>query len=64
MQVRQNLALVLGLSGNLAEAEKLLRQDLPPAQAEANLAWLQSQQAKPGAAPLTRSWDSLKATGS
>lgn len=64
MQVRQNLALVLGLSGNLTEAEKLLRQDLPPAQAEANLAWLQSQQAKPGAAPLTRSWDSLKATGS
>ncbi len=64
MQIRQNLALVLGLSGNLAEAEKLLRQDLPPAQAEANLAWLQSQQARPGAAPLTRSWDSLKATGS
>ncbi|MBP2159403.1 MULTISPECIES: tetratricopeptide repeat protein [Asticcacaulis] len=64
MQVRQNLALVLGLSGNLTEAEKLLRQDLPPAQAEANLAWLQSQQAKPGAVPMTRSWDSLKASGS
>lgn len=64
MQVRQNLALVLGLSGNLAEAEKLLREDLPPAQAEANLAWLQSRQAKPAAASLTRSWDSLKASGS
>lgn len=64
IQTRQNLALVLGLGGKLAEAEKLLRQDLPPEQADANLAWLQSQQVKAGAAPMTRSWDSLKATGS
>ncbi len=68
LQIRQNLALVLGLQGKMAEAEKLLREDLPPAQADANLAWLQQQiqpaTAKPVAAPVTRSWDSLKASGS
>jgi hypothetical protein len=58
----------------MAEAEKLLRQDLPPAQADANLAWLQQQTraasappptpASPAAASATRSWDSLKAAGS
>ena len=71
LQVRQNLALVLGLEGKMAEAEKLLRQDLPPQQADANLAWLQqNSRAAPavtaptsGPAP-TRSWDSLKAAGS
>jgi len=75
LQIRQNLALVLGLQGKMAEAEKLLRQDLPPAQADANLAWLQ-QQTRAAAAPsssppspaasssTTRSWDSLKAAGS
>ncbi len=41
MQERQDLALVLGLQGKMAEAEKLLRQDLPPEAADANLAWLQ-----------------------
>jgi len=68
LQIRQNLALVLGLQGKMAEAEKLLREDLPPAQADANLAWLQQQlqpaTAKPVAAPVNRSWDSLKASGS
>jgi Flp pilus assembly protein TadD len=68
LQIRQNLALVLGLQGKMAEAEKLLREDLPPAQADANLAWLQQQlqpaAAKPAAAPVNRSWDSLKASGS
>jgi Flp pilus assembly protein TadD len=68
LQIRQNLALVLGLQGKMAEAEKLLREDLPPAQADANLAWLQQQlqpaTAKPTAAPVSRSWDSLKASGS
>ena len=68
LQIRQNLALVLGLQGKMAEAEKLLREDLPPAQADANLAWLQQQiqpaGAKPAAAAVNRSWDSLKASGS
>ncbi|WP_443749203.1 tetratricopeptide repeat protein [Asticcacaulis solisilvae] len=70
LQIRQNLALVLGLQGKMAEAEKLLRQDLPPAQADANLAWLQQQTqgaktpAASTAAPINRSWDSLKSAGS
>ena len=41
LKERQNLALVLGLEGKLPEAERLLRQDLPPDVADANLAWLQ-----------------------
>jgi len=72
VQVRQNLALVLGLQGKMPEAESLLRRDLPPQQADAALAWLQqassgqgTAQAAPtaGAAPV-RSWDSVKASGS
>ncbi|KQP55077.1 tetratricopeptide repeat protein [Methylobacterium sp. Leaf108] len=35
-RVRQNLALVLGLRGNFAEAEELSRRDLPPDVAAAN----------------------------
>jgi Flp pilus assembly protein TadD len=54
---RQNLALVLGLSGRLDEAEKLIRRDLPPAAADANLAYLRAMQG-PGA----RSWAGMKAT--
>ena len=45
MQERQDLALVLGLEGKMPEAEKLLRQDLPPPVADANLAWLQQAMA-------------------
>jgi Flp pilus assembly protein TadD len=37
---RQNLALVLGYQGKLAEAEQLIRRDLPPELADANLAFL------------------------
>jgi Flp pilus assembly protein TadD len=37
LQVRQNLALVLGMQGKLAEAEKIEREDLPPKMAQANL---------------------------
>jgi len=77
-QERQDLALVLGLEGKMPEAEKLLRQDLPPEVAEADLAWLQNSlqshaAATPGTAipvattPVTaspsRNWDGLKATG-
>lgn len=75
LQERQNLALVLGLEGKMTEAEKLLREDLPPDEADANLAWLhQSLQthAAPAAtpvassapqAPANRSWASVKAAG-
>ncbi len=79
LQERQDLALVLGLEGKMPEAEKLLRDDLPPAVVDANLAWLQNSlqshaataaapapspvAATPVAAAPSRSWDGLKATG-
>ena len=72
IQVRQNLALVLGLEGKLADAEKLLRQDLPPDQADAALAWLEhavaartstaSADPAPGASPA-RAWATVQAAG-
>ena len=40
LKVRQNLALALGLQGKTAEAEQILRRDLPPEVADANLRWL------------------------
>ncbi|KIZ40918.1 MULTISPECIES: tetratricopeptide repeat protein [Rhodopseudomonas] len=40
-RVRQNLALVIGLQGRFAEAESIVRADLPPDQAAANVAYLQ-----------------------
>jgi Flp pilus assembly protein TadD len=72
LQERQDLALVLGLEGKMPEAEKLLRQDLPPDIADANLAWLQQKLSArtPAAATVApvagpaHTWDGLKATGS
>jgi Flp pilus assembly protein TadD len=67
LTVRQDLTLVLGLEGKLSEAEVLLRRDLPPDQADADLAYLQAASARgaPAAAPVApqRSWDSLKGAG-
>lgn len=60
IQVRQNLALVVGLQGRLPEAEKLARADLPPDQVNNNLAYLR---AALGQAGSSRSWDALKAGG-
>ena len=51
--------LVLGLQGKSTEAEALLRRNLPPDQADANLAWLQARAAAPLAA-AGRTWDSLR----
>ncbi|MDI3470177.1 MAG: Flp pilus assembly protein TadD, contains TPR repeat [Pseudolabrys sp.] len=45
-KVRQNLALVVGLEGRFAEAEKIARADLPPTEAEANVAYLRDLLAK------------------
>jgi len=56
-QVRQNLAMVLGLNGRFDEAESLVRRDLPPEQANSNLALLRA--AKGG--PTARSWDAMRA---
>jgi Flp pilus assembly protein TadD len=39
-RVRANLALAVGLKGNFAEAEKIAKADLPPAEAAANVAQL------------------------
>jgi Flp pilus assembly protein TadD len=50
MTERQNLALVVGLQGRIAEAEKLIREDLPPDVANANLAYLQAALSAPAAA--------------
>lgn len=54
---RQNLALVLGLQGKMAEAERLMRQDLPPELAAANLAYLRAQPAP----TAQRNWDQMGA---
>jgi Flp pilus assembly protein TadD len=39
-KVRQNLALVVGMQGRVAEAEKIASADLPPAEAQANVTYL------------------------
>jgi len=39
-RVRQNLALVIGLQGRFAEAESIVKADLPPEAAAANVAYL------------------------
>ncbi len=44
-QERQNLALVLGMEGKLADAESLMREDLPPDVASGNLAYLRASTA-------------------
>jgi len=45
-RVRQNLALVVGLDGRFAEAEKIAAADLPPEQAAANVASLRDTLAR------------------
>lgn len=59
LKVRLNLALALGLTGNLAEAEQMLRRDLPPEAADRNLEWLRS---RAGGRPVdqARTWSSLQ----
>lgn len=59
LKVRLNLAMVLGLTGKLGEAEQILRRDLPPEAADRNLAWLRE---RAGGAPAdqARTWNSLQ----
>jgi Flp pilus assembly protein TadD len=56
-QVRQNLALVIGLQGRFDEAQRLFAAELPPAQVEANMAYIR--------ALLTQQnrWDRIKGEG-
>lgn len=63
IQIRQNLALVIGLQGRLGEAEKLARQDLPPESVDNNLAWLRAATGQGAGTPQPRSWEALKAGG-
>jgi Flp pilus assembly protein TadD len=53
-RVRQNLALVLGLEGKFAEAEEILRRDLAPAEAAANLSLMKSLVSQPN------SWNAIR----
>lgn len=57
VRARQNLVLVLGLRGAVAEAEALARRDLPPEQVANNLAWLRD-----GAPAQGRSWDAMRSS--
>lgn len=59
LQVRLNLAMTLGLKGEMGEAERILRRELPPEQADQNLAWLRAHAGGPAPAP-GRTWDSLQ----
>ena len=59
LKVRLNLALVLGLNGNMAEAEQMLRRDLPPEAADRNLAWLRERAGGTGV-DQARTWGSLQ----
>ena len=52
-KVRQNLALVVGLRGNFAEAEKIATADLPESEATANVAYLRQMLAQRGAMSRT-----------
>ena len=54
-RVRQNLALVLGLRGKFAEAEEVLRRDLAPEEAAANVVALRAAVSQPN------SWRALRA---
>ena len=59
LQTRLNLALILGLQGKASEAEGIIRRDLPPEQAERNLAWLRAQTGG-GVTGAPRTWGSLE----
>ncbi|MFA4894336.1 tetratricopeptide repeat protein [Brevundimonas sp.] len=59
LKVRLNLAMVLGLSGKMGEAEQILRRDLPPEAADANLQWLRDR-ARDGSVDQARTWGSLQ----
>lgn len=66
LQMRLNLAMVLGLQGKMGEAEQLIRRDLPPAAADRNVQWLQAQVRPQTTAQVSdvsgsaRTWSSLQ----
>jgi Flp pilus assembly protein TadD len=56
-RVRQNLALVVGLQGRFAEAQKIAGAEISPDQAKANIAYLSDMLAQ------RNTWQALKTTG-
>jgi Flp pilus assembly protein TadD len=48
-RIRQNLALVVGLQGRFPEAETIIKADLPPDEAAANVAYLRQMLSRDGA---------------
>jgi Flp pilus assembly protein TadD len=54
-RVRQNLGLVIGLQGRFAEAETLVKADLPPDEAAANVAYLKQMLNRKDTPPASRS---------
>jgi Flp pilus assembly protein TadD len=46
-RIRQNLALVIGLQGRFEESREIASKDLPPAQVEENMAYLQKMLSQP-----------------
>ena len=52
-RVRQNLALAIGLQGRFSEAEAIVKADLPPEEAEANVAYLKQMLGRDGRGPKT-----------
>jgi Flp pilus assembly protein TadD len=60
LKVRLNLAMVLGLTGHMAEAEQMLRRDLPPDAADRNLQWLRERSSNGAGVDQARTWGSLQ----
>jgi Flp pilus assembly protein TadD len=66
LQMRLNLAMVLGLQGRTREAEQIIRRDLPPDAADRNLDWLRAQTRAQtrveaaGPAASARTWASVQ----
>lgn len=56
-QVRQNLALVVGLQGRYEEAEQIASRDLPPDQAQANVSYLKQMMSQ------SNTWAQLRQGG-
>lgn len=56
-RVRQNLALIVGLQGRFDEAQQLFAAELPPAQVEANMAYIR------GLLTQQNRWDRIKSAG-
>ncbi|MDB5616994.1 tetratricopeptide repeat protein [Tardiphaga sp.] len=56
-RVRQNLGLVVGLQGRFGEAETIVKADLPPEEAAANVAYLKQMLSNKGAPRGARSAD-------